>query len=124
LEQLGQALIAPNCQASRIMYTICYLERAPKELRHMFLKTETPHHSVLPSLAVALLLVFLPAQTWGHAAVQPSTKNGEWPYYTGDARGSKYSPLDQINASPDVGGVTILIAVRPRAADVAKNVNQ
>jgi hypothetical protein len=54
LEQLGQALIAPNCQASRIMYTICYLERAPKELRHMFLKTETPHNSVLPSLAVAV----------------------------------------------------------------------
>src|SRR6195256_7021595 len=32
------------------------------------------------------------------AAGQPSTKNGEWPYYTADLRGSKYSPLDQINA--------------------------
>ena len=30
---------------------------------------------------------------------QPSTKNGEWPYYTGDLKGTKYSPLDQINAS-------------------------
>src|SRR5882724_10166548 len=30
---------------------------------------------------------------------QPSTKNGEWPYYTADVKGSKYSPLDQINAS-------------------------
>jgi quinoprotein glucose dehydrogenase len=29
----------------------------------------------------------------------PSTKNGEWPYYTADAKGSRYSPLDQINAS-------------------------
>ncbi|MBW8863275.1 MAG: PQQ-binding-like beta-propeller repeat protein, partial [Acidobacteria bacterium] len=29
----------------------------------------------------------------------PSTKNGEWPYYTADIRGSRYSPLDQINAS-------------------------
>src|SRR5262245_5897897 len=29
----------------------------------------------------------------------PSTKNGEWTHYTADARGSKYSPLDQINAS-------------------------
>ena len=28
----------------------------------------------------------------------PSTKNGDWPSYTGDARGSRYSPLDQINA--------------------------
>ena len=30
---------------------------------------------------------------------QPSTKNGEWPYYTADVKGTKYSPLDQINAS-------------------------
>jgi quinoprotein glucose dehydrogenase len=29
----------------------------------------------------------------------PSTKNGEWPHYTADLRGTKYSPLDQINAS-------------------------
>src|SRR5262247_3923751 len=28
----------------------------------------------------------------------PTTKNGEWPMYTADLRGSKYSPLDQINA--------------------------
>jgi quinoprotein glucose dehydrogenase len=33
------------------------------------------------------------------AAGQPSTANGEWPYYTADVKGSKYSPLDQINAS-------------------------
>src|SRR5690349_15002692 len=33
------------------------------------------------------------------ATGQPSTKNGEWPMYTADLRGSKYSPLDQINAS-------------------------
>ncbi len=32
------------------------------------------------------------------ASGQPSTRNGEWPYYTADLRGSKYSPLDQINA--------------------------
>ncbi len=28
----------------------------------------------------------------------PSTKNGEWPHYTADLKGSRYSPLDQINA--------------------------
>src|SRR5213078_1859832 len=28
-----------------------------------------------------------------------STKNGEWPYYTADVRGSRYSPLDQITAN-------------------------
>ena len=35
----------------------------------------------------------------GQTTGQPSTKNGEWPAYTGDIRGSRYSPLDQINAS-------------------------
>ncbi|HEX6897209.1 MAG TPA: PQQ-binding-like beta-propeller repeat protein [Bryobacteraceae bacterium] len=30
---------------------------------------------------------------------QPSTMNGEWPQYTADLKGTKYSPLDQINAS-------------------------
>ena len=29
----------------------------------------------------------------------PSTRNGEWPTYSGDIKGSRYSPLDQINAS-------------------------
>jgi glucose dehydrogenase len=29
----------------------------------------------------------------------PSTKKGDWPYYTADEKGTKYSPLDQINAS-------------------------
>src|SRR5262245_54268546 len=33
------------------------------------------------------------------AASQPSTKNGEWPHYTADLKGTKYSPLDQIKAS-------------------------
>ena len=35
----------------------------------------------------------------GQTAGQPSTKNGEWPAYTGDIRGSRYVPLDQINGS-------------------------
>jgi quinoprotein glucose dehydrogenase len=30
---------------------------------------------------------------------QPSVKNGEWPHYNADLHGSRYSPLDQINAS-------------------------
>src|SRR6187551_1057313 len=28
-----------------------------------------------------------------------STKDGDWPSYTGDTRGSRYSPLDQITAA-------------------------
>lgn len=35
----------------------------------------------------------------GQASPMPSTRNGEWPMYTADLRGSKYSPLDQINAT-------------------------
>jgi quinoprotein glucose dehydrogenase len=33
------------------------------------------------------------------APVLPGTSNGEWTHYTADVRGSKYSPLDQINAA-------------------------
>src|SRR5437667_5357677 len=29
----------------------------------------------------------------------PSTRTGEWTHYTADVRGSRYSPLDQINAT-------------------------
>src|SRR5436190_3949953 len=32
-------------------------------------------------------------------SAMPSTQNGEWPMYTADLRGSKYSPLSQIDAS-------------------------
>jgi glucose dehydrogenase len=29
----------------------------------------------------------------------PGTSNGEWEIHTADLRGSKYSPLDQVNPS-------------------------
>ncbi len=48
----------------------------------------------LPRLAPRLTVVS--GQT---TSGMPSTKNGEWPMYTADLKGSKYSPLDQINAS-------------------------
>jgi len=35
------------------------------------------------------------AQSTGFPAT-PSTKSGEWPYYSADVRGSRYSPADQI----------------------------
>ena len=38
-------------------------------------------------------------QIAGQYPAQPSTTSGEWPMYTADLKGSKYSPLDQINAS-------------------------
>jgi quinoprotein glucose dehydrogenase len=53
-------------------------------------------------LAVALIvaaIVWVTPRVSGQAGAAPSTKNGEWPMYTADLRGSKYSPLDQINAA-------------------------
>src|SRR6202050_3189734 len=47
----------------------------------------------------AIALAWIALAATGDAAGQPSTKNGDWPYYTADLKGTKYSPLDQINAS-------------------------
>ncbi len=55
---------------------------------------------VVPAIALFALGVatFVP-RIQGQNTGQPSTKNGEWPMYTADLAGSKYSPLDQIGAS-------------------------
>jgi quinoprotein glucose dehydrogenase len=55
---------------------------------------------VVPAVALLALGVatFVPRLS-GQNTGQPSTKNGEWPMYTADLRGSKYSPLDQIGAN-------------------------
>ena len=49
--------------------------------------------------AVAIPLIFCMGQTWAQTAGQPSTKKGDWPYYFADAKGTRYSPQGQINAS-------------------------
>jgi quinoprotein glucose dehydrogenase len=55
---------------------------------------------VVPVLVLlAALAAWVAPGLSGQSTGQPSTKNGEWPHYTADLRGSKYSPLDQINAS-------------------------
>ena len=46
-----------------------------------------------------LVWVSLELSLSGQNTGQPSTKNGDWPAYTADIRGSRYSPLDQINAT-------------------------
>ncbi|HLK51075.1 MAG TPA: PQQ-binding-like beta-propeller repeat protein [Bryobacteraceae bacterium] len=59
------------------------------------------HRSSFPKRHVCVLAIALASMSvavWGQSG-QPSTKNGEWPYYTADLKGTKYSPLDQINAS-------------------------
>src|SRR5881394_3297134 len=54
------------------------------------------------ALLVAVIgagVVWSTARPSGQMAGMPSTKNREWTHYTADVRGTKYSPLDQINAS-------------------------
>ena len=52
----------------------------------------------LVAIAVAAF-VFPRVHVIGQAPGFPTTKNGDWAYYTADVRGDKYSPLDQINAA-------------------------
>jgi glucose dehydrogenase len=55
---------------------------------------------VVPAAALlAAGIAWLTPHAAGQSSPMPSTKNGEWPMYTADLRGSKYSPLDQINAA-------------------------
>jgi quinoprotein glucose dehydrogenase len=55
---------------------------------------------VVPAAALLVAAVaWLSPLASGQSSPMPSTKNGEWPMYTADIRGSKYSPLDQLNAS-------------------------
>jgi quinoprotein glucose dehydrogenase len=49
---------------------------------------------------LAILLLSISSVTSGQApAGLPSTAKGDWIYYNADLTGSKYSPLDQINAA-------------------------
>ena len=49
-------------------------------------------------VAFAVALIWAGPNVTGQSG-QPSTAKGEWPVYTADLKGSRYSPLDQINAS-------------------------
>ena len=55
----------------------------------------------LPRLLLVgvLAAVIAPLSGQSPATGKPSINNGEWPDYSGDLRGWRYSPLDQINAS-------------------------
>src|SRR3954468_14690697 len=54
----------------------------------------------VPALTLLVAaLAWVAPRVAGQGGPMPSTRNGEWPMYTADLRGSKYSPLDQINAA-------------------------
>jgi quinoprotein glucose dehydrogenase len=44
-------------------------------------------------------VVWMTTSPAGQATGLPSTKNGDWTHYTADVRGTRYVPLDQINAA-------------------------
>src|SRR5262245_12552226 len=48
---------------------------------------------------VAILGIGVSSQDRAGSSRPPTPANGDWTHYTADARGTKYSPLDQINAS-------------------------
>src|SRR5450631_1738559 len=64
-----------------------------------FKRTVLATVSVAGALGLMASAPHLTARLSGQAPGFPTTKNGEWPYYTGDVKGSRYSPLDQINGS-------------------------
>ncbi len=60
-------------------------------------KTPTRAATVVAVLGAGLAWMTIGAS--GQSGSMPSTRNGDWTHYTADVRGSKYAPLDQINAS-------------------------
>src|SRR5437016_2165724 len=56
---------------------------------------------VLVCVSLAIVAIWIHPRLSGQSAAtgQPSTQKGDWPYYFADAKGTRYSPLDQINAS-------------------------
>ena len=56
-----------------------------------------PSRLLFAAFACLTLTVF-GQQPSARPSTQPSTRNGEWPYYTADLKGTKYSPLDQVTA--------------------------
>jgi quinoprotein glucose dehydrogenase len=50
-------------------------------------------------LLLVVLATIVPISGQSPATGKPGIANGEWPDYSGDLRGWRYSPLDQINAS-------------------------
>jgi quinoprotein glucose dehydrogenase len=56
-------------------------------------------HRALVALAVLMVVFLCLTIAVSSQTVQPSTSNGEWPHYTADLKGTRYSPLDQINGS-------------------------
>ncbi|MBZ5607030.1 MAG: PQQ-binding-like beta-propeller repeat protein [Acidobacteriia bacterium] len=65
------------------------------------MRRSTNRSGVLPwtALFFVLGLVWVAISASGQGPGLPATQKGDWPYYTADLKGTKYSPLAQIDAS-------------------------
>src|SRR5712692_10275693 len=54
---------------------------------------------IVPALVVAAGVVCVMPAVSGQSAGQPAATNVEWRHYTADLKGTRYLPLDQIDAS-------------------------
>src|SRR6478609_5370532 len=61
--------------------------------------SRTLNRSAVAAAALVLGTVVWVARPSGQGTGLPSTKKGDWPMYNADLRGTRYSPLDQINGS-------------------------
>jgi quinoprotein glucose dehydrogenase len=60
---------------------------------------QTRSRTVCVGVALIVGLALLGVGVTGQSTPRPSTANGDWPHYNADLRGTRYSPLDQINGS-------------------------
>src|SRR4030095_15505183 len=70
-----------------------------QKMKRTFGRTALAAASLAGVLALLVIGPRIMPDLSGQAPGFLTTANGEWPYYTADVKGSRYSPLDQINAS-------------------------
>src|SRR5689334_5745684 len=80
----GHPLDSPNSPDRRFVYGV---------MMRLLLEGAMSRTACL-LLAFVSVVVVVSAEPSGF----PSAKNGDWPHYTADMRGTRYSPLDQITA--------------------------
>src|SRR5258708_25614860 len=66
-------------------------------MRRTLKRTALAAASLAGVLGAMTLAPRMTANLAGQAPGFPTTKNGEWPYYTADVRGPRHSPPHQIN---------------------------
>src|SRR5499427_4785111 len=77
----------------------CFLRSLPQPQLERTMSRRIFRRSAPALVALAAGVIWMTASPSGQNAGMPSTRKGDWTHYTADMRGTKYSPLDQVNAS-------------------------